>query len=46
MGILNLWASQGFIIISLTVTVFILAAIRRKGWLQRLSMRAKRSWTP
>jgi hypothetical protein len=34
-GILNLWASQGFIIISLTVAVFVLAVLRRRGWLYR-----------
>ena len=36
MGILNLWASQGFIIISLAITVFVLAALRRRGLQGRL----------
>ena len=32
LGILSLWAYQGFIIISLTTTLFALAWLKRQGW--------------
>jgi hypothetical protein len=41
LGILDLWAYQGFIIISLTIALFVLAWLKRQGW--SLSIKIERA---
>jgi hypothetical protein len=43
LGILSLWAYQGFIIISLTASLFILAWLKGQGW--KLTIKIERART-